>query len=597
MTVFFQTGKLCIFRKTLNTSTFKLLFYRNYSDPVRKFKKFNDVVAERKGEARRSIVVQVNSESSFNELYGYCSKYASIKDIHHYRNSEREHFMLIEFATEESVKEVLKACSSHQNNPDVMPIKSPFLWFKSVGNNKAKLNCPNTKRLATTDGVVSVDNEILLEELHNCETVSSQIQHLYERTKLNDLGVRLRYMVARQFEVIFSSLYANTEVHPFGSSVNGCGKMGCDLDLVLTSILNNDMSDDRRRLVYQEKHAANRTRGTAQQLALLGTLLELRVPGAAGVVRVLAARVPILKCTHQLAALHCDLTANNTTGVHMSELLWMFGCLDARIRPLVFVVRSWAKAVGLTSPHPGPWITNFPLTLMVIFFLQQKRNTGFILPPLKLLIDKAGKDDIRIAEENINCTFLRDLNRLPQHTYAQCDEGLQDLLLQFFEFYAQFDFREKAISIIEGAPIRKPDSMPLYIVNPLEKALNVSRNVSYEECERFRLEVRNAAWHLETGLDGKKGDDWGLIGLLERSNLKGLKKLLRVGNSHRLVSVKDLFNDDPSETTNKSDAEIDKSVKEMKADIVTVEKKEQKLKFKNTQIASEVYRIRRNKVR
>lgn len=117
MTVFFQTGQFCVLRKSLNSSFLNLLclrsyagivllfdntifiliqrwfrgyVYRSFSDSVRKWKRFSDVIVRRREEAQRSLVVQVNSESSFNELYGYCSKYATIKDIHHYRNFEKE---------------------------------------------------------------------------------------------------------------------------------------------------------------------------------------------------------------------------------------------------------------------------------------------------------------------------------------------------------------------------------------------------------------------------------------------------------------------------------------------------------------------------
>ena len=199
------------------------------------------------------------------------------------------------------------------------------------------------------------------------------------------------------------------------------------------------------------------------------------------------------------------------------------------------------------------------------------------------------------------------MNKLLPECYGQNSANLQTLLLQFFEFYAQFDFQEKAISINEGQAIRKPNALPLYIVNPLEQALNVSRNVSFEECERLKAEVRNAAWQLDAGLDRQKADDWGLLGLIEQKTTRGLKRLLRAGNSHRLVSVKDLFNDSEETETQdsfkskldrlapKSDKEVETSVKEMQHELVK-EKRPPRMKFKNTSIASEVFRIRRDKI-
>lgn len=45
--------------------------------------------------------------------------------------------------------------------------------------------------------------------------------------------MRLRFLTARQVEMCLLGLFPNAIAYPFGSSVNGFGKMGCDLDLVL----------------------------------------------------------------------------------------------------------------------------------------------------------------------------------------------------------------------------------------------------------------------------------------------------------------------------------------------------------------------------
>ncbi|RVE43299.1 hypothetical protein evm_012058 [Chilo suppressalis] len=609
MSVLFQTvintGKLFSFSKVLNASLSKCkcLSLRKYSDLPKKLVGFDDIVAQRRAEAKRSIIVQVNSDSSFNELYCYCSKYADINGIHHYRNSGGEHFMLVEFKSEECVRDVLRNCGSHQRDVDVMPSNSPFLWFRAVSGKK-ETSMAQAQTLLIKDGNTLIDDEDLYEELMKCSTVTEQIEQLYEKTRLNDLGVRLRYMVARHLEVLFSSLYTNVEVRPFGSSVNGFGKMGCDLDLILTSSIPEKMCGVDRRLVYQEKRCGGRQESWRRQLELAAEVMEARAAGARRVLRVLHARVPIVKFSHQLTGLECDLCFNNLSGVRMSAWLYACGGLSPVVRPLTLSVRRWASAAGLTSPHPGRWITSFPLSLLVLFYLQQKR----VLPPLKTLLRDAGEEDGRLVDDNGKCTFLRDLNELPPDSYGQCDVNLETLLLQFFEFYAQFDFQEKAISLNLGAAVRKPNSQPLYIINPLDQSLNVSRNVSYEECQKLQVEVRNAAWQLEAEMEGRKGEDWGLLGLFEKKASRNLKKLVRMGNSHRLVSIKDLFQD-TDETpdnglrsklqglTEKSDKEIENSVKEMKDELTKEpEKVKETVRFKNRQVASEVYRIRRDKI-
>lgn len=67
----------------------------------------------------------------------------------------------------------------------------------------------------------------------------------------------------------------------------------------------------------------------------------------------------------------------------------MYGALDSRVRALVFSIRCWARAHSLTSSIPGAWITNFSLTVMVIFFLQ--RRSPPILPTLDYLKTLAGE--------------------------------------------------------------------------------------------------------------------------------------------------------------------------------------------------------------
>lgn len=48
------------------------------------FSSFDDVIAAKRLEATRSIVVQVQSAQSCKELYSYCSAFSTVKQMLHY---------------------------------------------------------------------------------------------------------------------------------------------------------------------------------------------------------------------------------------------------------------------------------------------------------------------------------------------------------------------------------------------------------------------------------------------------------------------------------------------------------------------------------
>lgn len=88
----------------------------------------------------------------------------------------------------------------------------------------------------------------------------------------------------------------------------------------------------------------------------------------------------------------------------MCELLYLYGEIDWRVRPLVTVIRKWAKSQEITSDVPGQWITNFSLSLLVIFYLQQES----ILPSLKVLKSYASKT-IKISVHAVELFFFQPI--------------------------------------------------------------------------------------------------------------------------------------------------------------------------------------------
>lgn len=492
------------------------------------------MIRSRKQEAEKSLVIQVNSENSYQELFNYCSQFGEIKSAFHYKIPEGEnHFILLEYQDKAGCADALRDCRFNDETPGV-PVTSPFVWFKAAKNKKAAAKAEVLPPALRCEDTRLIEDIHLNDMLRSAVSLDDQMLILYRQTCLSDLGTRTRFLAAKQLETAFKGIFPNVQAYPFGSSVNGFGKTGCDLDLVLC-VQDERLSVSDSRLIFHTKTNLSNVRSqTQRQMEVVGDILHLFLPGVTNVRRILQASVPIIKFNHECLHLDVDLSMSNLTGLYMSELLYLYGEIDERVRPLTSCIRKWARVTGLTNASPGRWISNFSLTCLVVFFLQNLNKP--ILPSLKHLIKSARKEDVRIADNNINCTFLRDLKDLKFQ--RENDDSLSYLLIQFFEFYSLFDFGNCSISLVEGDSSTKPDHSAVWIVNPFEPLTNVSKNISLEELERFKFEVKNAAWILEA--DDKKNEPyWGLLSLF-KTNKEAIVKPQMFYKS-RLVDVSELF--------------------------------------------------------
>uniref|UniRef100_A0A671RUC3 Poly(A) RNA polymerase, mitochondrial-like n=1 Tax=Sinocyclocheilus anshuiensis TaxID=1608454 RepID=A0A671RUC3_9TELE len=270
---------------------------------------------------------------------------------------------------------------------------------------------------------------------------------------------------------------------------------------------------------YQVKRGASERAVTQSILSVIGKCVDQFGPGCVGVQNILQARCPLVRFAHQPSGFQCDLTANNRVAMKSSELLFLYGQLDPRVRHLVFSVRCWARAHSITSSIPGAWITNFSLTVMVVFFLQQRNPP--ILPTLDQLKELAGIHSCTFTAMLL-CSFLSIV--LYCHTNAKdSNYTFEKLLQEFFEFYGNFPFNKASINIRKGKEQTKPETTALYIQNPFETTLNISKNVNATQLERFVALCRESAWLLQQKeiLNQSSDSPWGFTALLLPSVTSG----------------------------------------------------------------------------
>ncbi|GAB5573370.1 poly(A) RNA polymerase [Prionailurus iriomotensis] len=194
-------------------------------------------------------------------------------------------------------------------------------------------------------------------------------------------------------------------------------------------------------------------------------------------------------------------SANKRIALKSSELLYIYGALDSRVRALVF------KEI---TPYSS--------------------NTRLPENPSRLLIRNAYAEDKCVIEGH-NCTFVRDLNKIKPSGNT---ETLELLLKEFFEYFGNFAFNKNSINIRQGREQNKPESSPLHIQNPFETSLNISKNVSQSQLQKFVDLARESAWILnqedKDRPSSSRSQPWGLAALLlpsvvnSASLAKGVRK-------------------------------------------------------------------------
>lgn len=255
---------------------------------------------ERFAEAKRSILIETPF-IGYNSMMDYCARFGNINNIFSHESSTRSTY-LIEYSKASDLDSFLS------KSMDVSSRSATSRFLKFNGKTIKKRNILNRAWKSEQN---TSNSENIIKYMSSFSTSDDQMLALYNRNSISDLSARLRFLTALQVEEAVSAFFPKVRVIPFGSSVNGFGRMQSDLDMVLVYDENN--SNEIRPLTKfqsNRKYVSNSS-NVKNYLKLLAYILEGWLPGVDKVDPILNARVPIIKYHQSYTGLDCDLSSGN----------------------------------------------------------------------------------------------------------------------------------------------------------------------------------------------------------------------------------------------------------------------------------------------
>ena len=371
-----------------------------YATPTSQFDSYEDEVIFRRAQARRSIFIKMKRpEHMHMMLENQPSAYDGCVHCVFLFGTNGSCYSIVEFKHVEQMASFLKTHCAHFEaiDDDIVPCTPRLLFYHPRNKPTNDRNSPSkAAQIAVRNftqsyalGPFDLNNADDRKRLDDVFTTASpatsststvlqskcsqQIRHLYLWSRIDELGYRLRFLVASLIEDPFRGLFDRITCLPFGSSMNRYGDKSSDLDMSLS--LGGEPSLDERLHTSDNHQVASEeasfrfmskmsvgSQSAASKVSTVtsssvffsqnhaqlvdfyrffGKLISNVYPMFTLDQVVTGARVPIAKFEFNIVPkLDCDLSiTNNTSAYQMSKLLWVYNQLDDRVPPLMYLVK------------------------------------------------------------------------------------------------------------------------------------------------------------------------------------------------------------------------------------------------------------------
>lgn len=306
-------------------------------------------------------------------------------------------------------------------------------------------------RAHTQPRVTAVPESANILQTYAKDKLSDQMVELFEACQQQTSDLARKEMCRTRLQNDIQGVYAVARLYLTGSSINGLGCRSSDADLCL--VVNGNKRPDPIHVL-----------SVLQKLFKSLSYVERT--------QLIRAKVPILRFREKGSDLEFDLNVNNTVGIRNTFLLRGYAYADLRIRPLILVVKKWARHNQINDASKGT-LSSYALVLMVLHYLQTLKEP--VLPSLQ--------------RDYPDCFYpLMDIDMVPEgpkHVppyISRNQSSLGELLLGFLRYYAtNFRWDNHVISVREAKAVPKNNSQVwrnkfICVEEPFERN-NVARAV------------------------------------------------------------------------------------------------------------------------
>lgn len=220
-------------------------------------------------------------------------------------------------------------------------------------------------------------------------------------------------------------------VELFGSSGSGLYSPASDSDICC---YHGVYPPSRRVGIWDVKRALDRSRDFTDLIAISH------------------AKIPIVKMRHIATDLAVDVSIENTIAIENTRLLRLYAECDARVKPLLFALKTWCKSRAVAHPEQGS-LSSYSWVLLMLHYLQ--RTHPPVIPNMQYqgrvqtFVHAADAKVIKAHYEPAVCERWQSQNTAP----------LGELLHGFYKYFHEYDWARKVVDI-RGRVVEDPEGVP-----------------------------------------------------------------------------------------------------------------------------------------